>query len=575
MDARDRKGLPQQEPRSVLGRVIAALKHNPWLTAVAIGLFTLLVFLPTVECDFVNMDDPAYVYENPLVLGGLSPAGIRRACTDVVFFNWAPLTILSYQLDVSLFGRRPWGFHLTNSLLHATSAALLFIALVRMTATVGRSAAAALLFAVHPLRVESVAWIAERKDVLSVLFLMVALVAYERYCRRPTAAGYLGIVAAMAASLLAKATAVTLPVLLVLLDIWPLRRGRVGGVAEQTGVGDMPRKPPPRAWRYLFAEKLPLFVLAAIFVVITLSTQARAIQSDLKMPLFAARLPNGMQSIAIYLAESLVPVGLHPVHCHPGIHGWSWPLVGCGVAAVVAIVLAGVALRQSVPAVLIGGAWFLVALSPVLGIVTQQGFQGRADRFTYVPHLGLFLAVVWAAAAAWKRLRLPGWVPACAMFVVLASCVLIDRRLIRFWKDSETLWNRVLAFDSRSFLAECSLGVALYERGELDDAMRHFQASLSIRDWEGAHSWLGLALADRGRLDEAIVHYRAALAFEPRSGDTHHNLGIALARLGRIREAIPHFEEAIASEPADPLFHESLSRARKMTITSQKRSIAE
>ena len=314
MDARDRKGLPQQEPRSVLGRVIAALKHNPWLTAVAIGLFTLLVFLPTVECDFVNMDDPAYVYENPLVLGGLSPAGIRRACTDVVFFNWAPLTILSYQLDVSLFGRRPWGFHLTNSLLHATSAALLFIALVRMTATVGRSAAAALLFAVHPLRVESVAWIAERKDVLSVLFLMVALVAYERYCRRPTAAGYLGIVAAMAASLLAKATAVTLPVLLLLLDIWPLRRGRVGGVAEQTGVGDMPRKPPPRAWRYLFAEKLPLFVLAAIFVVITLSTQARAIQSDLKMPLFAARLPNGMQSIAIYLAESLVPVGLPPVH---------------------------------------------------------------------------------------------------------------------------------------------------------------------------------------------------------------------------------------------------------------------
>ena len=287
--------------------VFSSVMARPWLMATLLGLLTFVVFLPAVACDFVNWDDNAYVYRNPLVLEGLTVRGVTAAFTRVMFHNWAPLTILSYQADASLYGSRPEGYHLTNVVLHAMAAGLLAVALGRMTAAPGLSAAAVLLFAIHPLRVESVAWIAERKDVLSIFFLAVALLAYEWYCRRPGAWRFAAVWAAMLASLLAKATLVTLPVLLLLLDVWPLNRLQLPGWPRAAAAE--PARYPVCSWQRAFAEKLPLLALSSVFAAITLMTQERATRSSAELPLVTNRIPNALHAIACYLFETAVPLG--------------------------------------------------------------------------------------------------------------------------------------------------------------------------------------------------------------------------------------------------------------------------
>ena len=372
------------------------------LAAVAVVAIVLCVFLPAVTCDFIDWDDNRYVFENTDVIEGFSVRTVRNAWMTTTFHNWAPLTILSYLVDSSLFGVRPWGFHLTNVLIHAASCGLLFLAIGRMTGTYGRSLAATLLFALHPLRVESVVWVAERKDVLSVFFLAAALLAYDRYCRRPSVPRYAGVVVAMAASLLSKATLVTLPVLLLLLDAWPL--GRIECLAARgAGLDDAW---PRRSWTQLVAEKIPLLLLSAAGVVVTIATQQEAIEEEWRTPLVAVRLPIGLWSIVRYLGMTLWPVGLHPLYCHPGSAGITPLIVIGGAVGVAAIALVAWMSWRSTPAVTVGLAWYVVALSPVLGIVRQQGFQSHADRFTYVPHVGLAIAVVWCLADLVVRLGL-------------------------------------------------------------------------------------------------------------------------------------------------------------------------
>ncbi len=540
--------------------VFSSLMERPWLVASLLGLLTFVVFLPAVTCDFVNWDDNAYVYRNPLVLEGLTVRGVAAAFTRVMFHSWAPLTILSYQADASLYGPRPEGYHLTNVLLHAVAVGMIAVALGRMTSAPGRSAAAVLLFAIHPLRIESVVWVAERKDVLSVFCLAVALLAYEWYCRRPGGWRFAAVCAAMLASLLTKATIVTLPALLLLLDVWPLGRLQLPGWSRATTAA--PARYAACSWQWVVAEKLPLLALSALFIGITLVTQGRDAHFAKALPLLTHRVPNAVHAVACYLLDTVVPVGMHPAHLHPGQAGWPPLSVGLSLLALGGVAACAWLASRREPAVTCGLLWFLIALSPTLGIVAHPGILSRADRFTYVPHIGLMVAIIWGAGAVVARLRMPAWAQSLVLLVAVLGCVAVDRRQIAVWKDSETLWNHVLSIDPDNPIAYNNLGTAFYERGLVRESMPYFERALAIRDSERSHAWLGLALADQGRLDEAIVHYRAGLALDPESVDTHNNLGATLAQLGRLEEALQHFEAAYRLDPQDVSARRNLARAR-------------
>ena len=562
-------------------------KSLSWLVAFALALLTVAAFAPAVRFDFVNWDDDKYLFGNDgLVAGGLSAAGIQRAFTDVVFYNWAPLTTLSYQLDATLFGMEMWGFHLTNVVLHAVTSGLLCVALWRMTGRIGASTAVAALFALHPLRVESVAWIAERKDVLSVLFLVLAVLAYEWYCRRPRMWRYSLVFAATLASLLSKATAVTLPGLLLLLDMWPLGRLAVPGVGVPVR-GDGALSPyPSRPWRNVLIEKLPLLGLAIIFAVVTLRTQQKVIQTDIAMPFWTARLPNALSATTWYVAKTFWPSGLYPAYWHTGVDGRPlWIVLGCAAACAV---LAGVALvaARRLPAVTIGIVWFAVSLLPVLGLVAQQGFQAHADRFTYVPHMGLLLAIVWGGAALARRLAIPPLWTSIGAGLILASLVWQTEQQLGHWKDSDALWTHTLAIEPKNQFALAQYGAHKHRTGQDADAERLLLKAL---DRGGNFTWLLAYLAEiyfdagefrrakhyrdaavrRGSTDAEVREIIAALAdvdalaaqerpvVQPIGPAAKQEIaaGLAAARAGRMDDALAAFGRAIDVEPGCAAAH--------------------
>jgi len=585
-----------------------------WPGSCLLAAVACLVFLPAVRCDFVNWDDDSYVYENPVVLGGLTSEGVRRGLTGVFVGNWAPLTILSYQFDATVFGPRPWGFHLTNIVLHALAVALLYVALLRMTGAAGRSAAASLLFAIHPLRVESVAWVSERKDVLCVLFLMLTLLAYERYCRRPGLGRYAAVVAAMLGGLLSKSMLVTLPVLLVLVDVWPLGRLSLSGVGRPVRPGGeaSPYPPVSRAWCLL--EKLPLGLLSLLFVAVTLRTQTVAIRDESSLPLVSARIPNAIHSLAWYAWKTLWPTGLCPFHRHAGT-ALPWPVLAAGTLVVAAAAVVAVRSARRHPAVTFGLAWYAVSLVPVIGLV-QVGSHGTAERYTYVPHVGLLVAVVWGladAAAAWgvpRRALAAGTVVAAAALVVLTG------RQIATWRDSETLWLHTLAVDPDNYMAHTKRGTRLRELGDDEAAERHYLAAM--RSSEGATfvaaklaglyfdagrfaearelrdravrfdpdgkatRWIvarmragppqqvsaevrdvvrdGLREARAGRFEAALAGFQRAIDIDPRCADAHNNAGLALAELGRQDAAAAAFGRAIEVNPHNADYRMNLAQ---------------
>jgi protein O-mannosyl-transferase len=544
-------------------RLAARLQERPWIISTTIAILTALVFMPAIGFEFINWDDDRYLFENDgLVSDGLTLRNVARAMTEVTFYNWAPLTILSYQGDATLFGMQPWGFHLTNVVIHAISVAILCTALQRMTGRVGASTVAVTLFALHPLRVESVAWVAERKDVLSVLFLALSLLAYDAYCRQPSWSRYLAVAGAMLMSLLAKASLVTLPVLLLLLDVWPLGRLVVPGIGDCVAKGN-PRDRPyeRRSAGAIIAEKLPLFALSLLFSVITLWTQAPVIAGEATMPLVTVRVPNAVVATAWYLRALVLPFGLHPAYLHGGRSDLSvWPVVASAgaICAVCAIAWAG---RHRQPWGIVGLAWFLVALAPMSGIVGQQGFLSHADRFTYIPHIGLIFAIVWAGDALLRHLAVPsGWVLGGIGIIVAASIVQTERQLTH-WRNSYSLWSHVLALDARdnNWVAHNNLGFVLAERGQADEAIKHYRKSIDIRPfYDEAHFNLGNALSGRGAIDEAIVQYGKALDINPADYQSHNNLALALASRGHVDEAMAEFREALAIKPSYVDAHNNL-----------------
>jgi tetratricopeptide (TPR) repeat protein len=545
------------------------------LVALGLAAITVLLYARVAGFEFILFDDGSYVTENPHVRGGLSWSDVEWAFTAFHSANWHPLTWLSHMLDVQLFGLAPGPHHLVNVALHAANAALLFVVLARMTGATGRSAAVALLFAVHPLRVESVAWVAERKDVLSTLFGLLALGAYRRYCERPGVHRYVLVAVAFAASLLSKPMWVTLPFLLLVLDWWPL--GRVPGAP--------PRPAGPLSavsWSRALLEKLPLAGMSAASAAITIAAQRSAnAVTPMESLGTGARLANAFVSYLRYAGKTVWPEGLSVYYPHPRVIPLA--VAAAAGATVLAASAAAVVYARRLPWLLAGWFWFVGTLVPVIGVV-QVGGQAMADRYTYLPGIGLLVVASWGAhrlAGHWRAGGPLG--AACAS--VAAALMLLTWHQLSFWRDHVTLFRRAVAVAPDGALAHDALARGLMRRKELPEALveareavrlaprhgggwmtvalverelgnldRAREAALEAARWGyvGAWSDLGVLLAIAGRTEEADAALHAAARLDPRNPASWYNLGVFLSDNGRRIEAVDALTRAVQLDPLEP-----------------------
>jgi Flp pilus assembly protein TadD len=524
----------------------------------------VLVYWPVRHHDFVAYDDPSVVSENLTVQAGLTWAGVRWALTTTQTGNWHPLTWLSHMLDCQLFGMHPGAHHLVSVAWHAANALLLFLLVRLLTGALWPSAIVAALFAWHPLRVESVAWAAERKDVLCAFFALLTLVAYVRYARTrspgetPGAARSLGghvtarrpslayalALTSFALGLLAKPMLVTLPFVMLLLDFWPLARlsGRQSPPAASS--------PGWPAWRGLLVEKWPFFALSAGFCGVALWAQAR---SEALLPLarypLAARLQNPPLAYVVYLLKTVYPVDLAYFYPPPKVTSW---LATVGAGAVLAgLSWAAWHLRRRKPCLLAGWLWFVGMLVPVIGVV-QVGDQFVADRYTYLPSIGLGLGVVFALADVVIASRAKVMVWGCLAVLMLAGCLWATTRQLRSWRDSAALFSHAVGVTRDNSVALTNLGALLLKQGQVEDAIDRFRQAAEIAPANDvAQNNLGLALARRGRFDEAVAHYQRAVALNPRYLQAYENLGAALLQAGHFEQAIASLQQATALQPSD------------------------
>jgi tetratricopeptide (TPR) repeat protein len=512
----------------------AGLWEQRWrvpAVCLVLAAITFAVFGQTLTHDFINYDDNIYVYDNPVVDRGLTLQGLVWAFTSIHASNWHPLTWLSHMLDCQLYGLNPAGHHLTNVLLHTASVIALFLVLRQMTGAFWRSAFVAAVFAIHPVRVESVAWVAERKDVLSGLFFMLTIGAYVRYVRRPWSPVRYGLVVLLfALGLMCKPMLVTLPVVLLLLDYWPLRRVASAG--------------------RLVLEKLPLLALSVAGCVATLLAQTGAIQSaeSYSLPL---RLGNALVACKVYFGQMVYPAGLAVLYPFPhnGAPAWEVGLAGTLLAILSAVAWAE---RQTRPWLLTGWVWYLVMLLPVVGVI-QVGGQAHADRYTYLPQIGIYVALTWLVAewrVRWLHhgpLRVALGVLMAGVLAVLMVCAW---RQTAYWKNSETLWNHTLGCTTGNYIAYCHLAEVLREEGRKDEAISQYQKALQIKpDYAEVHNNLGILLLQKGSADEAIDHFQKALQARPDYADACNNLGLLLLQKGSADEAIDQFQKALQIRP--------------------------
>jgi protein O-mannosyl-transferase len=567
----------------------------PVLICAMLALVTLAVYWPVTRCEFVSFDDPYYVTQNAQVQAGLTWENLRWALTAKPVGNWHPLTWISHMVDCELCGLDPAGHHFTNLLLHVANSILLFLLLRRMTGAVWRSALVAALFAWHPLRVESVAWVSERKDVLSTLFWVLTIWAYGRYTEFKIQDSKSSIEARtwyrmtlvfFALGLLAKPMLVTLPFLLLLLDFWPLRRtpailrvfGRdidiAGASAEKTGCGT--------PFKQLILEKLPLLALSVVSCAITLWAQSFAVGS-LGHSIWH-RLGNAILAYFGYLEKLFWPVDLVVVYPYPSV-------LAIGRLAVAILVVGGLtwlSLRcaRTRRYLFTGWFWFLGTLVPVIGLV-QVGDQGMADRYTYVPLIGVSIMLVWGVFDLVKSRR-PAIIALGSLAVLaLATCLPLTRAQLRPWQNSVALFQHALRLTTNNYPAEFNLGIVYFERRQWDAARQHFSAAANIypkhpearhalaltlieqgvvgdaidqltialqlatNHWEG-HYRLGLVLANQGKVQEALGHFASAVRINPTNAPARHNLATALRNTGQPREAIVQYREAVKLDPQFP-----------------------
>ncbi|HYR22992.1 MAG TPA: tetratricopeptide repeat protein [Chthoniobacterales bacterium] len=540
---------------------------------VALVAITWMVFGQTLGHGFVNFDDPVYVSENPQIQAGLNWQNIRWAFTHIHSHNWHPLATMSHMLDWQLFGAKPGAHHFVNVLLQSASAVLLFLLLQQLTGNFLSSAFVAAIFAIHPLHVESVAWIAERKDVLSGFFFMLTLLAYVYYTRKPNLTRYLAIPILFGCGLLSKPMLVTLPIILLLLDYWPLNRNQKSEVTGQKSFTSSK----------LIFEKIPLFILSAGSVTATLIAQHGGIVQIAQLPL-SWRGANALSAYLFYIWQTIWPANLALIYPHPGQLPL-WQTI-CAGAVLILITASTFVLRRRRPYLIIGWLWYLIMLLPVIGLI-QVGSQAHADRYSYLPQIGLWIAATWGIVDLSRSFRWRREVFSVAAPVIVAVFAWRAWVQTSYWQNTERLWSHTFAvtkqndiahFNMGEFLlkakrfdeaiaqfqiflaghpsdpaANFQIGSAFMEKGELDPAIRHFQTTLKVEpDNPEAETNLANVLLKAERLDEALEHYRSVVRHEPRSALAHYNLAVGLHRQGRLSEAIVHYREALAIQPGYP-----------------------
>lgn len=568
------------------------------------------VYGQVVTHDFIFYDDQVYVKDNPRVLTGFTLDNIIWAFSSIHDHNWFPLTWISYMLHIQFFGSAPGAILLENVALHAISTILLFMFLERNTGSAWRSVTVAALFALHPLHVESVAWVSERKDVLSTFFWMLTLNLHARYAEQRSRRYYLLSLGAFFLGLMAKPMLVTLPLVMLLMDYWPLHRLPMpdDDAAGRPQLRD--RVSPLR----LLAEKLPFIILAAASCMITIFVQSGAINPLASSPL-SGRIANALNSYVLYLKNMFIPFKLAPFYPFPDTIA-TWPPIGSALLLTATTLLA-FRLRKRFPYLITGWLWYTITLLPVIGIV-KVGSHAMADRYTYIPLVGIFIMLAWGAADAWKS-RFANHTPlAVSTALILMACSVLTWRQVSFWKNTETLFTHAEAVTSNNYVASNSLGLYQKSKGNNEEALRLFDLSISraprsvdphvnkanllrtmgrnreaievfkqatelapndpvilvdlggllvaqgmpedaikylvqglvlAPDSGAAHYNLALALHHLGRVEEALVHYRSSLNLNPGQPITHNNMGVTLAELGRVNEAILHFREALRLKP--------------------------
>jgi hypothetical protein len=508
---------------------------------------TLAVYWQVRNHDFQYYDDRIYLTENSHVQAGLTWEGIIWAFTTTHASNWHPLTWLSHMLTCEIYGLNPGGHHVTSLLFHILNTLMLFIVLHQMTRALWQSAFVAALFAVHSLHVESVAWVAQRKDVLSTFFWFATMWAYIRYVECPGLTRYVSVLVLYVLGLMAKPMLVTLPFVLLLMDYWPLGRFQFGYSRQR------PRRSVDVTFYMtsplrLVGEKAPLFALAAGSCVATFLAQQSggSVVSLERLPL-SIRTANALVSCVSYIGKTIWPSELAVFYPHPGMRP-GWKILACATfLLVISFVLIWVWRKR--PYLAVGWLWFLGTLVPVIGLI-QVGEQAMADRYTYVPIIGLFIMVAWTVAELAARWRQRVVYLAISAALVLSALMINAWLQVRHWDNPVALFEHAVDVTTDNYIAHFNLGLALAGQRREKEAISHYSEALHLTPaWAAAHHFLGNALARQGNLREAVTHYIEALRLNPAVAEVHNNLGLALQMLGRFEESIPHFREAIRIKP--------------------------
>ncbi len=586
--------------RSFSTPVFSSSPRNAAILALLIGLITLAVYHPATHNNFVDYDDPYYVTQNTHVHDGLTWNSLRWALTSFEAENWHPLTWISHMADARFFQLDPAAHHRTSIWMHALNAALLFLLLNRMTGALWRSALVAALFALHPLNVESVAWVAERKNVLSTLFWILTLWAYVTYSRNSSLRNYATLVIVFALGLMAKPMLVTLPFVLLLLDYWPLRRLTLGSSPAAEALPDRTPDSPPKNISSLLVEKIPLVALALLSSFVTIKAQSAASATIQALPL-SARVANAVVSYAAYMFRAIWPANLAVLYPHPlssVLLSWHLPL-----AIAVMAVCSFLVWRQfkKRPYLLVGWLWFVGTLVPVIGIL-QVGLQARADRYAYVPLIGLFLVVSWGLAEVVRTL--PSLrMPIASLCVLSLLALAVDtRKQISYWHDTATLFSHALEVTKDNYIAHMILAAGLDSTGDHEGALAHYFAGLKIDPKNGSihynigriklkqnkpgeaeayfrealkfpnspsslaiiHDRLAFVLDRRDQFKEAEAEYKAAIRLHPEeSYYSRLNLGVLLARRGRFEDAAEQYLQLIREAPTEASLYFLLGEARQ------------
>ncbi len=505
---------------------------------------TAWAFAPALKTNFQLFDESGELFLNPHMNSGLGWQNLRWALFSLGYSNWYPLTWISHMLDFKMFGNNPGGHHLTSVLLHAANGVLLFLVLKRMTGALWRSLIVAGLFALHPLRVESVAWITERKDVLCAFFGLLALWTYARFAEASRTPGgrpklFYGLTLLFfALGLMSKSMLVTLPCLLLLLDFWPLERWRRQG------------------WWSLVMEKAPFFLLVVPVSIAAYFAQKSGGQFLLHFPM-SFRLETALMGYARYLEKMFWPANFSMLYPYPDF--WPASELLCATALILGMSVAAVALRRQRPYLLVGWLWYLGTLVPVIGLIPLSA-QSMSNRYTYLPMIGIALLLVWAVNDLSKQWRRRTVLMATVVAVILGVCVARTRGEIVYWKNGETLWRRAVAVTPKNFMAHYCLGLVLSHTYP-DEALAEYQKSVdAYPDYADAQRELAILASNNGRLSESLIHYKKAIELDPQNSWTYHGLGLTLLELGRATDAVPPLLKAVEVDPQNAPYKDDLEK---------------